>query len=167
MGAVKNITKGIIFTAVYMATTIIIPLATFTIFKEIPVLGITIRMSEAKYNQIVYWVVAFGLLITGCAFFNYSSPKQSVRKGVFALLQILLNCMYVWSYKFSGATDIEYAFINGTVILIVEQMVLTYMGIYFLTIIIKGYDLIDFIVNQDKIRKNRIEKAQGEVEIEK
>jgi hypothetical protein len=106
MGAVKNITKGIIFTAVYMATTIIIPLATFTIFKEIPVLGITIRMSEAKYNQIIYWVVAFGLLITGCAFFNYSSPKQSVRKGIFALLQILLNCMYVWSYKFSGATDI-------------------------------------------------------------
>jgi hypothetical protein len=145
-----------------MATTIIVPLTTFTIFKEIPILGITIRMSEAKYNQIIYWVVSFGLLITGCAFFNYSSPKQSIRKGSFALLQVILNCMYLWSYKFSGATDIEYTFASGTVILIVEQLVLTYMGIYFMTVLIKGYDLIDFIVNRDKIRKNRIEKSLGE-----
>jgi hypothetical protein len=145
-----------------MATTIIVPLTTFTIFKEIPVLGITIRMSDVKYNQIIYWVVSFGLLITGCAFFNYSSPKQSIRKGSFALLQVILNCMYLWSYKFSGATDIEYTFASGTVILIVEQLVLTYMGIYFMTVLIKGYDLIDFIVNRDKIRKNRIEKSLGE-----
>jgi hypothetical protein len=34
-------------------------------------------------------------------------------------------------------------------------MVMLYMGIYFLTILLKGYDVLDFVINRDKIRQKR------------
>ena len=88
-------------------------------------------------KKIIYWVSAFGLLISACAFFNYSSPKQSIRKGTFSLIQILLNCLYIWSYKFSGATEVRFEIVFqitglGYIAVNVQNMVMLYMGIYFL-----------------------------------
>jgi hypothetical protein len=40
-------------------------------------------------------------------------------------------------------------------------MVMLYMGVYFLTIILKGYDFFDFVLNRKKIREKRYEKAAG------
>jgi len=42
--------------------------------------------------------------------------------------------------------------------------VMLYMGIYFLTIVLKGYDLVDFVVNRDKIRENRYKTVKEEEE---
>ena len=159
MGAIKNMVRGIIFTAIYITTTIIIPYMTFTFFKNLPIsgLGIDFGLTQQKYESIVYWLLALGLVISGCAFFSYSSPSQSIRRGVFALIQVLLNCFYIWSYKFSGATEIAFV-VEGFGGLYIDfgQLILLSMGIYFLTISIKIYDLIDFTVNRDKIRTNRI-----------
>ena len=170
MGAYYNIFKGLIFMGVYIATTMVIPYYTFTWIKEVQVLGVNIVLQQQEYERIIFWVGAFGLLISACAFFNYSSPKQSIRKGVFALVQILLNCMYIWSYKFSGATEVRFEIVFsltglGFITVNVQNMVMLYMGIYFLTIILKGYDLADFIINRDKIREIRYKK--GEVSEEK
>jgi hypothetical protein len=169
MGAFPNLVKGFIYMAVYVVTTIVIPFSTFTFIKEIQVLGVSIVLEQLEYERIVFWISAFGLLISACAFFNYSSPKQSIRKGTFALIQILLNCLYIWSYKFSGATEVKFEIVFeitnvGFIIIDVQNMVLLYMGVYFLTIILKGYDFVDFIINRDKIREKRykiIEEADN------
>jgi hypothetical protein len=156
MGAMKNIFKGILFTSIYLTTTIIIPSITFSWVKDLSILGVPIVMSQLEYERIIFWISAFGLLISGCAFFNYSSPKQSIRKAIFALIQIILNCLYIWSYKFSGATEVNFTiFTIGSLSINFSQMILLYMGIYFLTILLKIYDLIDFTLNRKKVREKR------------
>jgi hypothetical protein len=169
MGAIFNVFKGLIFMGVYIVTTMVIPYYTFTWIKNVQALGVNIVLQQQEYERIIYWVGAFGLLISACAFFNYSSPKQSIRKGVFALIQILLNCMYIWSYKFSGATEVRFEIVfavagGGFISINVQNMVMLYLGIYFLTIVLKGYDLVDFVINRDKIRESRYKKVEVIVE---
>lgn len=157
MGAVKNMTRGFIYTAIYVASTIVIPLFTFSWLFQMTVQGLPLNFEQQEYQSVIFWVTALGLVICGCAFFTYSSPKQSIRRGVFALIQILVNCLYIWSYKFSGATDIDFTIVGfGFFSLDISQMILVFMGIYFLTIILKVYDLIDFTINRKKIRENRM-----------
>ena len=157
MGAVKNLLRGFIYTAIYAVTTIIIPLVTFSWLFQMTVQGFPLDFEQQEYQNILFWVTAFGLVICGCAFFSHSSPKQSIRKAVFALIQVIINCLYIWSYRFSGATDVQFTIVGyGFFSLDVQQMVLIYMGIYFLTIVIKVYDIIDFTVNREKIRENRM-----------
>ena len=157
MGAVKNMVRGFIYSAIYVVTTIVIPLATFSWIRSMVVQGFDLNFTQQDYESVIFWLTAFGLIISGCAFFKYSSPKQSIRKGVFALIQVLVNCLYLWSYKFSGATEINFVILNfGFFSLNLQQMILVYMGIYFLTIVLKGYDIIDFTINREKIREDRM-----------
>lgn len=157
MGSVKNMVRGFIYSAIYVVTTIVIPLATFSWIRSMVVQGFPLDFEQQDYESIVFWLTAFGLIISGCAFFKYSSPKQSIRKGVFALIQVLVNCLYLWSYKFSGAAEINFVIIDfGFFSLNLQQMILVYMGIYFLTIVLKGYDIIDFTINREKIREDRM-----------
>ncbi len=166
MGRLFNIVKGIIFMCVYIGTTMVIPFLTFTWVKEVQILGVGIVLTQHDYENIIFWISAFGLLISSAAFFNYSSPKQSIRKGTFALVQIILNCLYIWSYKFSGATEIRFEIVFeivniGYISINVQNMVMLYMGVYFLTIILKGYDFFDFVLNRKTIRENRYKTEVG------
>ena len=157
MGAVKNMVRGVIFSAVYVLTTIVVPLVTFTLIFSIE--GLPFQWEQQDYQNITFWITAFGLLISGLAFFTFSSPKHSIRRGVFALIQVIVNCLYLWSYKFSGAAEINFIIADfGFFTLNVQQMILTYMGIYFLTIVLKVYDIIDFTINREKIREKRMKK---------
>ena len=163
MSGTTNMVRGAIVTAIYLVTTVIIPFFVFRWVKnyEFAIIG-KILMTQESYDTIIFWIMAFGLLISGLAFFSFSSPKQSVRRGIFALLQIIVNCLYLWSYKFSGATEIIFNIdtpqFTGFLSLNLQQMVLTYMGIYFLMIVVKLYDIIDFIINKKKIRENRMKE---------
>ncbi len=144
----------------------VIPFLTFTWVRNLSILGVDIVLTQHDYENIIFWISAFGLLISATAFFNYSSPKQSVRKGTFALVQIVLNCLYIWSYKFSGATEIRFEIVFeiinvGFVSINVQNMVMLYMGVYFLTILLKGYDFFDFVLNREKIREKRYKKDTG------
>lgn len=157
MGAVKNMVRGVIFSAVYVVSTIVIPLVTFTVIFSIE--GLPFQWEQQDFQRITFWITAFGLLISGLAFFTFSSPKHSIRRGVFALIQVIVNCLYLWSYKFSGAAEINFIIADfGFFTLNVQQMILTYMGIYFLTIVLKVYDIIDFTINREKIREKRMKK---------
>jgi len=157
MGSVKNMVKGFIFTAVYVVFTIVIPLITFSLIFDLVVQGFPLDFQQQDYQNITFWVVALGLLISGCAFFKYSSPKQSIRKGIFAFIQLLLNCLYLLSYRYSFAANISFVMPGfGGFTLNLQQMFLVYIGIYFLTIVIKIYDIIDFTINRKKIRENRM-----------
>ena len=156
MGSIKNMVRGLVFTSVYVVITIVIPLVTFSLILDLVIRGLPLDFQQQDFQNITFWVVAFGLIICGCAFFKYSSPKKSIRKAIFALIQILVNCLYLWSYKFSGATEISFITGFGGFILNIERMILIYMGIYFLTIVLKVYDIIDFTINREKIRENRM-----------
>jgi len=166
MGRTTNIIKGILFMCVYITTTMVIPFLTFTWVKEVQILGVGIVLTQHDYENIIFWISAFGLLISATAFFNYSSPKQSIRKGTFAMIQIILNCLYIWSYKFSGATEIRFEIVFeiaslGFISINVANMVMLYMGVYFLTILLKGYDFFDFLLNRKTIREKRYKKTAG------
>jgi len=166
MGRIGNIIKGIIYMGVYITTTMVIPFLTFTWVRELSILGVDIVLTQHDYENIIFWISAFGLLISATAFFNYSAPKQSIRKGTFALIQILLNCLYIWSYKFSGATEIRFEIVFqianiGFISINIQNMVMLYMGVYFLTIVLKGYDLFDFVLNRKSIREKRYKTIPG------
>ena len=170
MGRFYNTTKGVIFMSIYIVTTMVIPYFTFTFIKNMELLGVAIVLEQANYERIIYWVSTFGLLISSCAFFNYSSPKQSIRKGTFALIQLILNCLYIWSYKFSGATEVRFEIVLelvsiGAITVNVQNMVMLYMGTYFLTILLKGYDFLDFIINRKAIREKRYKITIGGKEV--
>lgn len=159
MEDVKNVTRGIIYTIIYIIVTIVVPYFTFTIIKNLTISGVPITLEQVKYDRIIFWVFAFGLIISGCAFFAYSSPKNTIRRAVFSLIQIILNCLYVWSYRFSGAMDIEFIIVGfGDLIINLEQMILVYLGIYFLTILLRIYDVVDFSINRFKIREEKEQK---------
>jgi hypothetical protein len=77
--------------------------------------------------------------------------------------------LYIWSYKFSGATEVRFEIIIevahfGFIALNVQNMVMLYMGIYFLTIVLKGYDFIDFIINRKTIREKRYKPQLGGID---
>lgn len=156
---IKNMVRGVIFAGIYIVITIIIPFMTFSWVMSLEVEGLELELYEERYAQILFYILAFGLLISGTSFFAYSSPSNSIRRGIFSLIQIILNLFYLWSYKFSGALEIELVIVDlGIVEINLQQLILTYMGIYFLTVILKAYDLIDFIVNRDKIKFERGQK---------
>ncbi|MHA2393999.1 MAG: hypothetical protein ACXAEX_18860 [Promethearchaeota archaeon] len=152
--------RGFLYTTIYIVITIVVPLVLFSLVTEISVsLGMVIRWEQQDYYNITFWLIAFGMIVSGLAFFKYSSPKQSIRKAVFAFIQLLVNCLYIWSYKFSGATELEFVITGyGYFSLDLSQMILIYLGIYFLTIVLKIYDIIDFTVNREKIRENRMKE---------
>ncbi|MFX1327590.1 MAG: hypothetical protein ACFE91_05530 [Promethearchaeota archaeon] len=156
MGSVKNMIRGFIFAGIYAVSTIVIPLYLFSFLYELTVQGLPLQFEQQDYQNVIFWLTAFGIVICGCAFFTYSSPKKSIRRAVFALIQVLVNCLYIWSYKFSGATEVQFVFDFGYFSLNIQQMILIYMGIYFLTIVLKVYDIIDFTINREKIREDRM-----------
>ena len=157
MGSVKNMVKGFVFTGIYVVLTIVVPLVTFSLVYDLVVQGFPLDFTQNDFQDTTFWVVALGLVISGCAFFKYSSPKQSIRKGIFAFIQLLVNCLYIWSYRYSFATNISFVISGfGGFTLNLQQMMLVYLGIYFLTIVIKVYDIFDFTINREKIRENRM-----------
>ena len=177
MGAGSNMFRGFLFTAIYVVITIVVPLISLTWLAELGnIAGTEVGLDLSdKIEQIRFWVLTFGFLISGVAFFAFSSPKQSIRRCIFALIQILLNCLYIWSYKFSGALELILPLVDtstgttlGLVGIDITSMIMLYLGLYFLTIVLKTFDLIDFIVNRKKIRYLRIKgKLKDREKIEK
>lgn len=149
--------RGLIYTSIYVVITIVIPVLTYSSVRNMYVQGFSMQLEQQEYQNIIFWVSALGMIICSCAFFNYSSPKKSIRRGVFALIQVLVNSLYIWSYKFSGATTINFEIVNmGYISLNLQNMILIYLGIYFFSIILKVYDIIDFTINRKKLRENRM-----------
>lgn len=161
MGATKSIIMGVLKSIIHVSIVLIFPLVTFAYIRrlEIPDLGLTISIEESAYQVIVYWIIAFGLLASGCAFFKYTAPKQSVRKGLFGLIQIPVQQLYLWSYKFSGGTQITFFISNyGTILLDLTELIRVYLGIYFLLFCLRLYDFLDFMINKQKIQLERAYK---------
>ncbi|MFX1499685.1 MAG: hypothetical protein ACFFDH_01825 [Promethearchaeota archaeon] len=159
MGSVVNMIKGFIFAAIYVVVIIVIPIIIFSWVRSISIKGIDLDFTQQDYENTAFWITSIGMIVCACAFFSHSSPKQSIRKASFALIQVLVNCIYIWAYKFSGALDITFVMEDVAFFTVdLSKMILVSLGVYFLTIVIKVYDLIDFTINREKIREDRIKE---------
>lgn len=98
MGAVGNMVRGFIFAAIYAVTTIVIPIIFFSWYRNFGNLlpgEVELGFTQENYEAVVFWITSIGIIICACAFFSHSSPKQSIRKASFALIQVLVNCIYM------------------------------------------------------------------------
>ncbi len=159
MGGMKNIFRGFIGMAIYIITFMLIPILTFDFVDnmEIPVPPdqiLNIDIAKGNIDVVKFWLIALGLMISGLAFFTWSSPRNSRRKIVFSMLLVFTNCFYLWSYKFSGATlfGIEIPGL-GSVTLDFAEMVMLYLGAYTLIIIAKIWKLIEVEIGKRKEKK--------------
>ena len=160
MGGMKNIFRGFIGMVIYMTTSLLIPALTFHYvdIMEIPIPPtgeiLDIQIAKGSIEVVIFWLIALGLTISGLAFFSWSSPKGSRRRVVFSIILVFVNCLYLWSYKFSGATifGIEIPGLGG-VILDFAGMVLLYLGAYALVIVAKIWKLIEVEFSKRKEKK--------------
>ena len=155
-----NLAKGAA-SAIYQAVMlIVIPLFTFDYIKNVQVAGINIGMTPEKYETISFFIVNIGLVVVALSFFSASSPKRTVRKGIVNLLKIFFNAIYIWSYKFSGATVFVLEFVTvgeltGSVTLDFTYMASMVIGVVFLNIILAIIDIIDwgFFPDEEKVKE--------------
>ena len=160
MGGMKNIFRGFIGMAIFLTTTLLIPFLTFDYVDKMEISIpptdqiLDIQIAKGNIAIVLFWLVALGLVISGLAFFSWSSPKNSRRKIVFSMLLVFTNCFYLWSYKFSGATlfGIEIPGL-GSVTLDFAEMVMLYLGAYTLIIIAKIWKLIEVEIGKRKEKK--------------
>jgi len=156
MGAVKNILFGLIMMGVYMTTTILIPYFTFDFVNQLsmPITetqSLDLQMAQGDIDTIFFWLISLGLVISGLAFFSYSSPRKSRRAVVFSILQVLANGFYLWSYKFSGAAELTIDIVElGSLSLDLTETVSLYLGAYSLIIFYKLWKLIEVDYGQRK-----------------
>jgi hypothetical protein len=158
MGGIKNIFRGFLGMAIYMTTTMLIPILTLDYVDKLvipitPEQTINIEMAQGQIATIIFWLTALGLVISGLAFFSWSSPSSSRRKVIFSIILVIANCFYLWSYKFSGATQISIQIIGfGSMTLDFGLMAMLYLGAYSLVIIAKFWKLIevDFAKRKEK-----------------
>jgi len=92
---ISNLLMGIFFASLYFIATVLVPYLTFTWLMALEIEGAEIEITASQYNKIIYWIIALGSIITATAFCTHSSPPQSIRKGVFSLIQIFFNCLYI------------------------------------------------------------------------
>ncbi|MBA7507381.1 hypothetical protein ES706_06100 [subsurface metagenome] len=159
MGGMKNIFRGFIGMAIYIITSMLIPILTFDFVDnmEIPVPPdqiLNIDIAKGNIDVVKFWLVALGLTMSGLAFFSWSSPKESRRKVVFGILLVFAHCFYLWSYKFSGATAFGVEIPGfGRVTFDFAGIVLLYLGAYALIIVAKIWKLIEVEFGKRKEKK--------------
>ena len=155
----KNLLNGILYSALYFIATILIPFLTISAIVALEIEITEIEITNSLYNKILYWIIAIGSIITATAFCTHSAPPQSVRKGFLSVIQILLNCFYIWSYKISGALDLNIELVDlGILTLNLTQLIIVCLGVYFFVVLIKVYNLTNYIIKKDEIRFKRGKK---------
>lgn len=159
----KNILMGLVKSIRWGLTSILIPYATFSYFKEYEALGgIKIVMPDEVYTSIIFWITAIGLITVSIAFAVGSSPKRSKRRAIFGMILTSSKLFYLWMYKFSGAVDFAFI-IQGLGIFTVDisLMLQLWLGTIFLRYALDIYDLIDAIIYNKKQKKKKREKDEG------
>jgi hypothetical protein len=165
---VKNVLRGVARATEYAVSSVLIPYLSFRYLRDLNVGGFPISVSNEQYDTIIFWITAIGLITVAAAFGVGSSPKRTPRKAVFLMIQTVANCIYIYSYKFSGAADYSMAIVGfGTISFSVGALLNLWMGVIFLKTALNLYDFIDAIIFQKKQKKLRLEQdTEGEKDVE-
>jgi hypothetical protein len=154
MGLTKRLLYALLRMSISLVMSIIIPLWLFGSVKNIPdILGMEITLEQQVYDSIVFWIIAIGMITVSLTFAKHSSPKRSPQRAIFGIFNIFANMFYIYSYKFSGASQLTYTIQNyGSIAFDVGVMLNLWMGLIFLKIILEVYDLVDGIIYQRNAR---------------
>ncbi len=154
MGAIKNVIFGILKGIRYGCMNILLPFLTFTFIRQINVAGLDIYLSNTKFQEIMFWVTALSLLVISAGFATSCSPKHSKRRAIFGIMLTISNCLYLYSYKYTGATLFELEIVDlGRVSVDLTLMLNLSLGVVFLNIIMNIYEFFDAIAYQKKYNK--------------
>jgi hypothetical protein len=171
MGAAKNIFSGIISAIISLASYVLIPWIGLTVAKTLTLpMGVTIELFREKIDNILFYIIALGIVNVGIAFAKGSSPKYSKRKAIFALLNLLGAATYSYIIKFSGLSQIPITLTNlGEITISLDAFVYFVFGIVVLNSLLAIFDLVVAIKDQkkemvyslDKERKSEIVAAEN------
>jgi hypothetical protein len=150
MGSAGLVFKGIATASIKAVTRMLIPYFTFKYISELEIMGIPIGLTNEQFNIIVFWITALGICSVACAFGKGASPKRSARKSLFFFGDIIIYCLYLWCYKFSGAASLTLTFEFGSVMYDLSVMLQLWMGVVVFKMILATYDLIDGIIYTKK-----------------
>jgi hypothetical protein len=148
--AAGYILKGILAAVIYFLTSIMLPLFIFQSLVGLSYGGMDFGLTQAQYEQISFWITALGLVGLATTFVSASSPKNSTRKAIMAIILIFVNVIYIYIYRYSGATNIvlnlDSMGFPAIITLDLANMVYMAMGLVALNLIVAIYDLIISIV---------------------
>ena len=169
MGAAKNIFSGIISAAIALASYVIIPWIGLTVAKSLTIpieSGFTIDLFREKIDDILFYIIAMGIIQVGIAFAKGSSPKYSKRKAILSLFNLLGAASYSYIIKFSGLSQIPITITNiGEVIISLDAFVFFVFGIVVLNSLLAIFDLAIAIKDQRKKMVYSLDKVREEERI--
>ncbi|XEO75045.1 hypothetical protein WKT22_00058 [Candidatus Lokiarchaeum ossiferum] len=165
----KNLLKGLMSGSWNWVVKITIPIFIFNYLMQLSIMGVQLY-TEEKVSLITYWIIAFGLISTALAVFIASSPKNSIRHAIGALLLLFVNGFYLYVYKFSGAVDFQNIKINlgpdtsATFSLNLDPMIYLNMGVIGLNFLVALWDLlIAFLSPIEEKEKTRSEQGLNHI----
>ncbi len=163
-----NLAKGAAAAVYQTIMLIVIPLFTFDYIRNIQLAGITVGITPENFEKISFYIINVGLIVVALAFFSASSPKRTIRKGIVNVLKIFFNAIYIWSYKFSGATVVVLDFVTGgdftgRVTIDFTSMAFMVIGVVFLNIILAIIDIIDWGFFPDEEKQKEAEEYRKKV----
>ncbi|MBN2152756.1 MAG: hypothetical protein JW839_14995 [Candidatus Lokiarchaeota archaeon] len=152
MGATKNIFSGIIQAIISLASYVVIPWIGLTVVKTLALpFGVTIELFRQRVDDILFYIIAMGIIQTGIAFAKGSSPKYSKRRAIFSLFNLLGAASYSYIIKFSGLSQIPITLTNvGEITISLDAFVFFVFGIVVLNSLLAIFDLAIAIKDQRK-----------------
>jgi hypothetical protein len=152
MGAAKNVFSGIISALINLATYVLIPWIGLTAVKTFTTGG-SFEIDYARFHidEILFYIIAMGIIQVGIGFAKGSSPKYSKRRAVFSLFNIIGAASYSYIIKYSGLSRIPIVLGSlGELTVNLDAFVFFVFGIVVLNSILAIFDLIIAIKDQQK-----------------
>ncbi|MEX2681043.1 MAG: hypothetical protein Q6373_005550, partial [Candidatus Sigynarchaeota archaeon] len=152
---------------------VIIPWIGLTVAKSLTIpieSGFTIDLFRQKIDDILFYIIAMGIIQVGIAFAKGSSPKYSKRRAIFSLFNFLGAASYSYIIKFSGLSRIPITVTNiGEITVSLDAFVYFVFGIVVLNSLLAIFDLIIAIKDQrnkmvyslDEVRKQEMIAAEN------
>jgi hypothetical protein len=150
MGGVKNLFSGLISAIISLATYVLLPWIGLSVAKTIEIpYPADITYFRSQIDDILFYIVAMGIIQTGLAFSKGSSPKYSKRKAIFSLFNFIGAASYSYLIKYTGLSRIPIVIINlGEIVVSLDAFVFFVFGIVVLNSLLALFDLAIAIKDQ-------------------
>ncbi len=152
MGAAKNIFSGMLSAIISLVSYVLLPWIGLSVAKTIALPGyVEINYFRSQIDDILFYIIAMGIIQTGIAFAKGSSPKYSKRKAIFSLFNLLGAAAYSYIIKFTGLSRIPIVITGlGEIRVSLDAFVFFVFGIVVLNATLAIFDLIIAIKDQQK-----------------
>jgi hypothetical protein len=125
---------------------------------------------RSQIDDILFYIIAMGIIMVGIAFAKGSSPKYSKRRAIFSLINLFGAAAYSYIIKFTGLSRIPIVITGlGEITVSLDAFVFFVFGIVVLNSLLAIFDLIIAIKDQhtekvyslDKVRKAEMIAAEN------